>query len=758
MVEAALILPVIVLLILGIMEFGLLFTSYSTTTAASRSGARLAATAYSQAGTSTTAQDSAATQIAAATAADLEVLNNAEPIGMVIYKVNPSSTDGAPIGGFPGANMTGGCTSSCIKFSYNAATQAFTKTSGSWTNADACGTAVDSIGVYVQARHTYISGILGSTRDVDGHTVMRLEPLPRTSAHEAPSPARRTSRSPRPPLARGASRRARVVRAHAGRADRLRRLRRGSVQLVAAGRAAPTGRRLRGARRCGVPPRQRLVRDHDRQGGDRQERLPDLRRRSERDRGDLPGAEPQPAPCAPDHDRAVVLRAVARGGRGHADPGSRGGVHRARADGLAGEQARQRSGTGNIAAQLWVNIAGPNGNKRSGDRFQSKNCPTTVAGCTATANAGIQNDDYSFDGYFFALKVTSKVAGQPLNVDVYDPGMIYVGDTCTGATFPTAAQLTTLATWYPDAAQRFAGGLTSWCTGDQDIAGRTTQTTFIVREPDDTPWSFTDNPVVSSCTTTMPAYNPTGSNPTIFQYLNPTDGVQDAQAVRNGVAPWTFAEVFRQNVRICSIPAAQVVTGDYILQIRSNVTAASPLTYSAAVSQGGHNRMSLQTGFGNSGIASLSGANVSLNALGRLPIYANVNSANTNFYLARVLPYDAGRTLRVNLYDISDVGDSGTMQILPPAEVGGNLLVVRLLERHQQVDDLELVDLHVDGPQRVLQRAGGHRGRAHPDDYTCNPAVPTQCWITVRAAFNGPVTDTTTWSAAILGNPIRLVE
>jgi Flp pilus assembly protein TadG len=178
MVEAALILPVMVLLVLGIMEFGLLFTSYSTTTAASRSGARLAATAYSQAGSSTTAQNSAATQIAAATAADLEVLNNAEPVGMAIYKVNPSSTDGAPYGGYPGANMTGGCTSNCIKFSWNASTQTFTKTGGSWTNADACGVTVDSIGVYVQTEHSYISGILGSTRDVDGHTVMRLEPLP----------------------------------------------------------------------------------------------------------------------------------------------------------------------------------------------------------------------------------------------------------------------------------------------------------------------------------------------------------------------------------------------------------------------------------------------------------------------------------------------------------------------------------------------------------------------------------------------------
>jgi len=45
-----------------------------------------------------------------------------------------------------------------------------------------------------------------------------------------------------------------------------------------------------------------------------------------------------------------------------------------------------------------------------------------------------------------------------------------------------------------------------------------------------------------------------------------------------------------------------------------------------------------------------------------------------------------------------------------------------------------------------------------PDGYTCNPAVGTECWISVLANFNGPVNDTTTWAAAILGNPIRLVE
>ena len=178
MVEAALVLPVMILIVVGILEFGLLFTSYSTTTASTRSGARLSATAYSQAGLVASAQNLALEQIALATAADLKVLNNGTPVGMAVYKVDPNSTDGAPYGGFPGANMSGGCTSNCIKFAWNPATDTMTKTGGSWTNADACGTEVDSIGVFVQTQHDYITGFFGQTRLVNGHTVMRLEPLP----------------------------------------------------------------------------------------------------------------------------------------------------------------------------------------------------------------------------------------------------------------------------------------------------------------------------------------------------------------------------------------------------------------------------------------------------------------------------------------------------------------------------------------------------------------------------------------------------
>jgi hypothetical protein len=37
---------------------------------------------------------------------------------------------------------------------------------------------LDSIGVYVKAKHNYITGMIGDHVYVDGETVMRLEPLP----------------------------------------------------------------------------------------------------------------------------------------------------------------------------------------------------------------------------------------------------------------------------------------------------------------------------------------------------------------------------------------------------------------------------------------------------------------------------------------------------------------------------------------------------------------------------------------------------
>ncbi|CAN5641732.1 hypothetical protein BH10ACT3_BH10ACT3_14370 [soil metagenome] len=424
-----------------------------------------------------------------------------------------------------------------------------------------------------------------------------------------------------------------------------------------------------------------------------------------------------------------------------------------------------------VSAQFWMNIAGPKSTKASGDRYQAKTCGSSVAGCNTS------NDEYNAEGYTFALKVTNVPSNQPLNVQIYDPAMVYVNDTC-GANLPSAAERTTLVGFgnrtgvgglnYADANDRYAGGVTKWCTGDQDIEGRGNRTTYLVRAPDATPWSDTDNPVL--CSTTMPSFNPgVNGEPTIFQYLNPTDGIQDNEALVNpSDNVWTFAEVFRRNVNICSIPSSTLASlpqggkGDFILQIRTNADPppADPKTYNPARNDGGHNRFSVQAGFGTAGLVALNGNDVSINARGRMSLYANADGADTRFYLARVLPYDAGRTLRVTLFDMGDASAPGTLQILPPAEYASSFSGCSFSK-----DDGGGMSTNASTCTITnVSSNTGFQGRSVnidipiPANYTCTQTALTGCWIKVRADFDSGVTDTTTWSAAILGNPIRLVE
>lgn len=167
-----------ILVVMGIIEFGFAFASATTATGASRSGSRLAAAAYATSGNLPANQRAAADQIATTVGADLVSLTSADPVGMVIYRADPASTSGEPVGGFPADEMAGGCTANCFRYEWNTGTDAMEWQSGGWPDPDACGLDLDSIGVYVQVKHNYITGMIGDHIHVDGHTVMRLEPLP----------------------------------------------------------------------------------------------------------------------------------------------------------------------------------------------------------------------------------------------------------------------------------------------------------------------------------------------------------------------------------------------------------------------------------------------------------------------------------------------------------------------------------------------------------------------------------------------------
>lgn len=407
--------------------------------------------------------------------------------------------------------------------------------------------------------------------------------------------------------------------------------------------------------------------------------------------------------------------------------------------------------------QLWVNISGPQTTKEQGDRYQSKTCANGVYGCTGTTN-----DEYAQDGYFFAFNVTSKGTGD-LKFQVFDAPWVNVGTTCTSNMPAIDANLKTR---YPDAATRFASGNNKYCSGDMHPGTTAVNTTFRFLLPDETPWTNADNLPVPGCpAVTVDGFNPAKqSQPSTAIYnrlMNATTGKIDPN---DGVV--SFGESFRAWATMCTVKSSDVVIGKYIMQVRTNVTAANPTTYNASIATAGHNHMSFRAGFGATGLNNVDGTNVTVNALGRLPIYANASGADTRFYMARVLPTDKGRTLRISLFDMGEGSKPGTLQILPPADytaaTGKSVFSGCAISR----DDGGSLSVTPSTCSLSNVSSSSYNGRLLtidvpiPADYTCDTSVVTGCWIKIKAAYpvGADVTDATTWSAAILGNPIRIVE
>ena len=154
-------------------------------------------------------------------------------------------------------------------------------------------------------------------------------------------------------------------------------------------------------------------------------------------------------------------------------------------------------------------------------------------------------------------------------------------------------------------------------------------------------------------------------------------------------------------------------------------------------------------------------------ANGRLPMAAAARGANTTFYLAKVPPTNAGRSLSIQFFDVGDANVAGTLTILRPADATGSAWSCTLqpppgrqrqpptrpastgLRPHERAVDERLPGLAHDGP------GGGALG-----NYSCSPATATGCWV--RILFSYPPTDAvldhTVWEAGVAGDPVRLIE
>lgn len=169
-VEAALIFPVLVVLLFGIIEFSMVLRDHVSLTAAARSGARTASAMPRVAGFDTNA---AAAVVRAGT-------------GMPMSSVQELWIYEAGANGYPtGTSNFNSCGTRCEKFRYQ--NGAFTKISGTWNYSDINACAGDNgmtaVGIYIKANHTFASGLFGSGISIADHAVMRFEPMPLSAAN-----------------------------------------------------------------------------------------------------------------------------------------------------------------------------------------------------------------------------------------------------------------------------------------------------------------------------------------------------------------------------------------------------------------------------------------------------------------------------------------------------------------------------------------------------------------------------------------------
>ncbi len=432
---------------------------------------------------------------------------------------------------------------------------------------------------------------------------------------------------------------------------------------------------------------------------------------------------------------------------------------------------------------FWAAIEGPSTDKVQGDRFMNYTCSgTSNAGSTYLCGSS-KNTEYRPEGYFWAVHVEPAAVGTAINVQVYDPAYIKTQINCSDLYTGLTAYMNDYAS--TDASSRYASGAagTPYCTGDY-IPGSSTVdppvTSFAMRHANDT---FNPKAATvmqnSQCTKQFVGLS---SAPTTTQLKQWTDA---AKTTKNANYNLQMAQVFHQWVDLCTFTPD--VPGDYYIQVRTNVTTAGGTAVPNINPNGNSYTPMIYTG--NSAVTAATGnttAGVGLNSFAiravpsdaskkpyiavagneSMPILQNKDGSTASFNLIRALPGTRGQYIAFDFYDPADgAGTSGaTVVIKPPTDSTGSVKTGPGVTPPNCKHALNAGAYTAAANCTVTVKNTTHDGQVEhmvipiPNDYNCNPATLGGCWFSVQITFPSTVTDFTTWTANIGGDPVRLIE
>ena len=172
LIEAAIVLPVLLLVVFGVFEFGFAFKNSLTLTSSTRSGARVASALPRQ-------TDYEINTAAAVRGSLLNAFQSGEIEYLSIYKADPVT--GEPSDGSDFETCT-----ECYRYIWD---DTASGGEGDWAYVGRDLAAADPVGVRCRrqyrlrrrlrrARHNFLTAAFGSSKTLTAHTVMRLEPVP----------------------------------------------------------------------------------------------------------------------------------------------------------------------------------------------------------------------------------------------------------------------------------------------------------------------------------------------------------------------------------------------------------------------------------------------------------------------------------------------------------------------------------------------------------------------------------------------------
>jgi hypothetical protein len=166
-VNAALVAPLLVLIVLGIVEMASLMKDNVALSSLVRQSGRAAAASVVVDDRSPEPAELTSVAIARAT----QALRKDSIEEIWVYKAD---AQGLPVGN-PAGKPFGRCATDCVSYTWDAVDKAFHFAGGQWESGDidACS---DDIGVYMKADHALLSGVFSQKIGISKHETFKLAP------------------------------------------------------------------------------------------------------------------------------------------------------------------------------------------------------------------------------------------------------------------------------------------------------------------------------------------------------------------------------------------------------------------------------------------------------------------------------------------------------------------------------------------------------------------------------------------------------